>query len=782
MDCPPSNQFHEHVRSGIFFAKEIVMTNLRLSALLTLCAVFVTFPGCSRDPSVNKQKYFESGNRYFEQGKYDEAGLQFVKALKIDPNFAAAHYQLAQTYIHLQAWPGAKGELQRTVELDPTNVKAQFELGNLLVAARSFAEAQAVADGLLKNAPDNVNAHVLKASLEFAQNDRDAAIQELQNAIALDATRPELYVHLAELQSAKHTPIAESTLKKALEIDPKFVPAIESLATLYQNTSRSSEAENLLKQAIELEPKNLQLRQQLARVYLSQDRKADAEQVMIRAKKDLGGEGHLYRVLGEYYVSVGEVDKASTEFAALSKQYPQDLNLRQDYIALLLQQNKIEEASQLNDEILKANPKNPGSQMLRGRILNLRGQFKEAIDILQAALKDEPNHAGGHYELGLALSRTGNLERAEEEWREAVKLEPRLTDAQLAVAQIALTKGDHDLLSHAAEQIIQSLPSDPRGYIFRAEAESRSGQGAAADADFSKAIQVAPQNPLGYSAMGGWLFKHDKLQEARKYYEQSLDHDPNYLDALNGVVAIFIQQKQNMKAQERVRQQIVKAPANDAFYALLGGLQAVGKDLPGAQASLEKAISLNPNNLGTLLLLSNVERAQGSTDKALATAYQSIEQHPKSVAGYFLAGSLEESRGNWQKAESLYQRALQVEPNYPPVANNLAYGMLEHNENTDIALSLAQIARQRMPESSSAADTLAWVYYQKGIYEFAVDLLREALQKAPDNATYHYHLGMVYQKRNNTVEAKKHLHRALEISPHHPDADKIREALNQMDS
>jgi tetratricopeptide (TPR) repeat protein len=195
---------------------------------------------------------------------------------------------------------------------------------------------------------------------------------------------------------------------------------------------------------------------------------------------------------------------------------------------------------------------------------------------------------------------------------------------------------------------------------------------------------------------------------------------------------------------------------------------------------LQKAISLNKNNLGAFFLLSNVERAQGSTDKALATTYKSIEQNPKSAAGYFLAGSLEDSRGNWQKAEALYQQAMQVEPNFAPAANNLAYGMLEHNENNDVALSLAQIARQKMPDSPSTADTLAWVYYRKGIYGVAADLLQEALEKAPDNATYHYHIGMVYQKQKNIADARKHLQRALEINPNAPVAGEIRKTLKQM--
>jgi tetratricopeptide (TPR) repeat protein len=90
------------------------------------------------------------------------------------------------------------------------------------------------------------------------------------------------------------------------------------------------------------------------------------------------------------------------------------------------------------------------------------------------------------------------------------------------------------------------------------------------------------------------------------------------------------------------------------------------------------------------------------------------------------------------------------------------------------------MARQKMPDSPSAADTLAWVYYQKGLYDSAADLLREALQKSPDNATYHYHIGMVYWKQNNSTAARQHLQRALQINPNAPSASEIRRTLNQL--
>jgi hypothetical protein len=49
--------------------------------------------------------------------------------------------------------------------------------------------------------------------------------------------------------------------------------------------------------------------------------------------------------------------------------------------------------------------------------------------------------------------------------------------------------------------------------------------------------------------------------------------------------------------------------------------------------------------------------------------------------------------------------------------------MLLNGENVDVALTLAQSARQSTPNSPNTADTLAWAYYYKGTYAFARDLL-----------------------------------------------------------
>src|ERR1700730_13299494 len=81
----------------------------------------VLFTGCSRDPNVRKQKYLESGDRYFAKAKYREAAIQYSIALQVDSRLAAAHYKLGHTYLKLSETTRAFQELSRSVELAPDN-------------------------------------------------------------------------------------------------------------------------------------------------------------------------------------------------------------------------------------------------------------------------------------------------------------------------------------------------------------------------------------------------------------------------------------------------------------------------------------------------------------------------------------------------------------------------------------------------------------------------------------------------------------------------------------
>jgi cellulose synthase operon protein C len=169
--------------------------------------------------------------------------------------------------------------------------------------------------------------------------------------------------------------------------------------------------------------------------------------------------------------------------------------------------------------------------------------------------------------------------------------------------------------------------------------------------------------------------------------------------------------------------------------------------------------------------------AQGSANSAATTYQQAIQANPKSFIPYFSLAEVEDSLGDWQKAQGLYQQVLQLHPDYAPAQNNLAYLLIEHKQNLDVALSLAQSARRSMPRAAGTADTLGCAYYQKGLYQLALNTLQEAVKEGPADATIHYHLALTYQKVGDRQQARSEFERTLSIDPNFKDASQVREAL-----
>ena len=160
--------------------------------ILALAVVSILSLGCNKNPEVRKQKYVESGDRYFEKAKYREAAIQYSNAIQVDSRFAEAHYKLAQTELKLQQWLTAYRELTRTLELQPENYPAHIDIANLLISGHDLKQAKEHTDFLLSRQPNNSLVHVAVGNLLSAQGDLNGATQEIQKAISLEPAAPSL--------------------------------------------------------------------------------------------------------------------------------------------------------------------------------------------------------------------------------------------------------------------------------------------------------------------------------------------------------------------------------------------------------------------------------------------------------------------------------------------------------------------------------------------------------------------------------------------------------------
>jgi len=754
----------------------------RLIAVSSLIAGILS--GCAGNPAIRKQQCFESGQQYLQKGDYRDAAIEFSHAIRIDPGYADAHLQLAETYLKMQQPDRAYAELTEVVQLRPNDYQTRISMTSLLIAARRFADAREQINLLLAQRPTDPAVHSMFSSLLAAQGDIQGAIGEMQRTIALAPGKWDSYLSLALLQAKNNQPAAaEASFRKVIDLDPNAMQPHILLGNFYMSGSRTGEAEQEYRDAMRIDPASMEPREALARLYLIEGQPGTAESILVQAARDLPSNPQSLLALSNYYFITGNTDKAVEEYSLLYRQRPNDLQIKKKYIQLLIQANRFDQAQPLIGEVLQAAPHDSDALLDQSEMQISGGDLNDAIPTLQAVIRNSPDNSEAHYALGLAFRKQGNPERAQGEWREALRLNPNSLGAERALVDSAMEQGDMRSLDGDAMQLIRMERGSPQGYSLRALAEINMKEYAPAEQDIQKAVAVAPQSAYGYVQLGNLRFAQQRYGEAQAAYRSALDRDSGSLDAVRGLANTYIAEKQVDKAVAAVNAGIAASPSDSNLYTLLGSvLFHSRRDLPGAETPLSKAVALDPRNVDAWLQLSEAQATQGKIDVAISTSQQALKSNPGGVSIYLLLGDLYEASSQWKNAAGAYQSALAMSSQNPVASMGLARVMLETGGNLDVALSLAETARREMPESPAAADATGWIYYQKGLYSLALTCLQQALSlqqstTMPDNPDIRYHLGMTYAKVKQPALARQQLEQVLKIDPGYRNAAQIRQEL-----
>jgi tetratricopeptide (TPR) repeat protein len=756
--------------------------SLRTSLVLSVTVeIFFLLAGCSRDPNVRKHEFVEEGDRYFAREKFREALLTYGRALQIDPRFAAGHYKIARCQLKLANWASAFQELQRATDLDPQNMPAHLDLGQLYLAGGRGPEARDQAQLLLKADPQDLDALILLSEADALMGNLQEALREAADSVKTSPNSAATYLNLATIQQkAGASQDAIANFLKAEALSPALADSAMALGYLYQSQKRWDDAEKAFRRAIAVAPKSAASRAALAAMYVAQGQASLAEKVLQEAKTDLGSDPAASRMLGDYYLRQGDHAKALTEFASITKDHPEDLKIRKSYIQLLILTHRFGEAATLTGEILKNSPQDVEGLVLNGQILLQNGKIQDALQTLQLAVKGDRANPMGHYQLGMAYFSVGNTNQAESQWRDAVQLLPTFTEAWIALGTSAAQGQDWSSLEPIGVQLKKISPQSPGGYLFHATARFNQGDAAGAEADLNQLIQMSPETPMGYARLGQLRSSQKRWNEAEQLYGEALRRAPGYLDAIQGMVDLDFRRGRPVDARQFIQGQITRDPNNAILYLLQGEAFMKDKHLDAARQSFSRCLELDAKNLTAIIMLGQVEQASGHSAEAIASYLHAIAIAPNNAGLYTTLGVTYEARGNWQEAQSAYQRALALDPEGPLAANNLAYLMLEHGGNVNVALTLAQTARRGLPNVPNSADTLGWAYLQNGAYSVAAPLLETAVNSAPSNATYRYHLGLTYQKLNDLGRARTEFEKSIRLDPHAPSAEKASRALREL--
>jgi len=273
-----------------------------------------------------------------------------------------------------------------------------------------------------------------------------------------------------------------------------------------------------------------------------------------------------------------------------------------------------------------------------------------------------------------------------------------------------------------------------------------------------------------------YLQKGDRVR-ARAALERALAKDRTQIGALEALTAMDIQDNKPAETRARIDAALAGSPRNDALYLLAGRAYAELHDAPAAERAFKQALDINPANLRVYSMLGQFYAQQHRLPDA-TTEFEALAQRkPKSVGAQTALGILLQLQNRQDEARARYEKVLQLDPRAPVAANNLAWIYAEQGANLDVALQLAQTAKAQLPDLPEVNDTLGWVYQKKGMGSLAIAPLQQSIAKAPNNPTYHYHLGVAYASTGDKARARQSFERALALNPSAEESAQTKKAL-----
>ncbi|AJO80583.1 tetratricopeptide repeat protein [Pseudomonas sp. MRSN 12121] len=381
-------------------------------------------------------------------------------------------------------------------------------------------------------------------------------------------------------------------------------------------------------------------------------------------------------------------------------------------------------------------------------------------------LQKHPNNGQLVFGKALLLQQDGDT-------REALKLLEQNPPEEGEIAPILLRARLLQSLNRADEALplleksIRKYPDDKRLRLTYARMLVEQDRMDDAKAQFSSLVQQYPEDDeLRYSLALVCLEAKD-WQEAKGYLEDLIARESHVDSAhLNlGRIAEELNDPQGALAEYG---QV--GPGNDYLPAQLRQadiLMGNGRTAD-AEKRLAAARDAQPDYAIQLYLIeAETLSANNQGDKAWKILQQALQQYPDDVSLLYTRAMQAEKRNDLAQMEKDLRLIIKREPDNAMALNALGYTLSDRTTRYAEAKALIEQAHQLTPDDPAVLDSLGWVNYRLGNLAEAERLLRQALERFPDQEVA-AHLGEVLWANGKQREARQIWSKFLKDQPDSP--------------
>jgi tetratricopeptide (TPR) repeat protein len=779
-------------------------------ATASICALLLC-SGCTQSP----EKLVAAGNRYHDKKKYKEASILYQKAISKDKTNAEAYYRQGINLTDDHNYAEAAKYLRRAVDLKPDNTDAESRLAEIYLTAYAsdpkkfkplLPEITDMASKILQHDSNSFAGLRLQALLDLAQGNTDQALQNFAKANQVKPNSPELVGWYAEaLVKAQRPQEAEALVRQTLAHDGHWGPGYDFLFLLYSRQNQRDKAEAVLRERVQRDSSNPVALQNLANYLLATNRYADAEAVI----KRVGDEHKTFpsgrQILGDFYFRAKKYDQALQQYQAGVKDDPKNaLGYQERMIGVYNATGRRDDALRLAKTLATENPKNPAANEMYASLLLQTGSktdLAKALNDLKALVQNTPGDAELHFDLARAYFNLDEKDKALNEALDAIQNEakrqpPRpgvLFGARLVAARIYEDQGQHQKALDQVGSVLDAQPKNAEGRLIKSRALIAIGQGDRAQGDLESLVQENPQMNDARLQLANLYLSEKQYDKAAAEFDHVWKSNPPDTRGFIGLQTVKLSQGHGKEAIQALEDLVAKNPKMLAYRYELAGFQATAgsqimrTDPEQAKQLFQQAadnykeiLKTTANSADIWLRLGLLQRQLGQYDAALASFEQASSADPRHADSILNAGMLLEQLGKKKEAVEAYNKALGIDPDNPLALNNLAFLDAQDRTNLDQAMTFAERAKKRVPNSPDISDTLGFVYYQKDLNAQALQIFREIVQGNPHNATFRLHLAMALSKQGDKQAARDEAEKALKDASQPDEQSKIRSFVSQL--
>ena len=366
---------------------------------------------------------------------------------------------------------------------------------------------------------------------------------------------------------------------------------------------------------------------------------------------------------------------------------------------------------------------------------NSLGRFDDAAEKYKHMLEIDPSNKILQRQLAETYGRAGKFPEAQKLLEGILETDPKNAEALSSLADVYMEQHHYDRALPIYQKLLLQERQNPEirlriaiAYVGQADRDSTFVD--KARPVFEQLSKDIPNDWRPCYYLGVIAARQAKDSVAREYFERV-----THLAAWNGdawwyLGSSYFEKGEYQKLIEKMLIAEKTLPKDNRIPFLLGLAYSRLDQNDAAIAALRRSLDLKPDDINTL--------------STLALTLDGLHRY--------------------RESDSLYERALNVDPRSHLVMNNYGYSLAERGLQLERALQMSLQAIEAEPNNDSYLDTVGWVYFKLGRYDEALKYISKAITAGGASATVYEHMGDIQYKLGEKKKAEQFWKQALEMN------------------